>query len=819
MNDRNEAEEHLEAAPSPAEQGQESAFSGALDRVSEEGFAFGWARREGAVFPVTVEMWVDGSLVGHAVAESARSDLEALGWGACAFKWTLPPQFFDSETHTLDVRFPETATSLKEAPKTFRLERLAPPGEAGAPAAAEAASVAVDAAPEHGAAPEGEVPVEEAMPPANPAEARPLLGYFDAVEDDGWAAGWAYRKGSESKLAIEAWIDGELVGEVAADQYRADLKTSEGTDCAFWFGIPEDLLDGKEHEIDLRAKDNGEPLPGSPRSFCVRRLAAHGSAESTNILPSSAFDIWPRGLHVAPSERLVEVVPGWYFDYRRGTEPKVILEAEKPSDVGLPRHAYAMRVTVQSAEAAGYMRLIVPLDVSTRDIARYRFSLGVRRPRHAADGALHVSEIFLGAVKNLRVQKLSRIHRTLKPKGTQRVMNVPAVTDPAALETIEEGAALAVVIDFKGEGDLLLFSPSLVEGASSVPPGDDLSLGDFEDPQIRGQAEHLVLSPIWRRERVIIPGGAGKPPTIARARADARTLNAVPFIQIVVPVFNAAADVEDLLRSILRSTDTPYEVLLADDGSGDYAYSRISAWQTIDPRVRYHRQSENVGYTRNINIALQSSVSDYVVLLNSDTIVTPGWLRKLYNVIATNEKMAGVGPLSNAASWQSVPRTKAVSGDWINNAFDVSVTPERINAILERMDDGVIPEFPLLNGFCTLFRRSAIEDVGYYDDASFPRGYGEENDLCIRLGKAGWSLGVAADTYIHHSKSKSFGNAQRKELSKAANEILRAKHPEVNFQVLEQKMQNDPTMNRIRASLLSTLAIETGADMNSFRAG
>lgn len=201
------------------------------------------------------------------------------------------------------------------------------------------------------------------------------------------------------------------------------------------------------------------------------------------------------------------------------------------------------------------------------------------------------------------------------------------------------------------------------------------------------------------------------------------------------------------------------------------------------------------------------------MLINSDTIVTPGWLRKLYAVMAGDASIAGVGPLSNAASWQSIPRTKAPTGEWVVNAFGPSATPDRIAAELEQMDDGAAPDFPLLNGFCTLFRKAALEQVGYFDDDAFPRGYGEENDLCVRLTKAGWSLRVAPDTYVHHAKSRSFGISQRTELSKAANQVLRGKHPEIDFPVLEETMRNDPTINRIRGAIAGRFGVEPRPDL------
>ena len=84
-----------------------------------------------------------------------------------------------------------------------------------------------------------------------------------------------------------------------------------------------------------------------------------------------------------------------------------------------------------------------------------------------------------------------------------------------------------------------------------------------------------------------------------------------------------------------------------------------------------------------------------------------------------------------------------------------------------------------------------------------PRGF--------RLGRAGWALRVATDTYVHHSKSKSFGHANRKELTRAANQILRSRHPEVNFASIEERMRSDPTIIRVRRELARLLHVEQAA--------
>jgi glycosyltransferase involved in cell wall biosynthesis len=88
---------------------------------------------------------------------------------------------------------------------------------------------------------------------------------------------------------------------------------------------------------------------------------------------------------------------------------------------------------------------------------------------------------------------------------------------------------------------------------------------------------------------------------------------------------------------------------------------------------------------------------------------------------------------------------------------------------------GAVP-LPFVNGFCLMIRHDVIQSVGLFDEITFAKGYGEENDYCIRVRNAGWSLVVATDVYIHHAQSKSYSNDRRLRLVNQADEALMRKH-------------------------------------------
>ena len=169
------------------------------------------------------------------------------------------------------------------------------------------------------------------------------------------------------------------------------------------------------------------------------------------------------------------------------------------------------------------------------------------------------------------------------------------------------------------------------------------------------------------------------------------------------------------------------------------------------------------------------SSASYCVLLNSDTEVTDGWLDKLIAYMNIDDAIGIVGPLSNTASWQSVPQIFE-HGEWASNPLVDGMTVEEMARLVTAgaYRQGISLGF--LNGFCLLIRREMLDQIGSFDEETFGAGYGEENDLCIRARQHGWRLVVADDVYIFHHQSRSYTNERRRTLSARADQALARKH-------------------------------------------
>lgn len=246
-------------------------------------------------------------------------------------------------------------------------------------------------------------------------------------------------------------------------------------------------------------------------------------------------------------------------------------------------------------------------------------------------------------------------------------------------------------------------------------------------------------------------------------------------VDIIVCVHNALDDVKRCLDALLSKTTPPYRLILVDDGSGDDTRAFIDDF-VVGQQVRLIRHAQAQGYTLAANAGLRASSAEFVVLLNSDTIVTDGWLDRMIACASTAHEIGLVGPLSNTASWQSVPEIFDADGDWAVNTIPAGYDLDRLAALIATSSAHLYPRVGFLNGFCILIKRALIDDIGIFDEANFGGGFGEENDYCLRAVDAGWSLAVADDTYVYHAQSKSYSHERRLALVQQADKNLRKKH-------------------------------------------
>ncbi|KAF0218738.1 MAG: methyltransferase/glycosyl transferase fusion [Geobacteraceae bacterium] len=246
-------------------------------------------------------------------------------------------------------------------------------------------------------------------------------------------------------------------------------------------------------------------------------------------------------------------------------------------------------------------------------------------------------------------------------------------------------------------------------------------------------------------------------------------------LDIVICVHNALSDVKECLNSVVRYSFPPYSIIIVDDGSNDDTRDYLKHFADNQGAILIRNESAR-GYTFAANQGLRASQGEYVVLLNSDTIVTQHWLDRMVMCAESDPAIGLVGPLSNTASWQSIPEIFDEDGDWSANPLTKGMNVDEMCDLVAAWSERVYPRITLLNGFCIMIKRQVVSDIGYFDEETFAKGYGEENDYCLRARAAGWTLAIADDVYIYHAQSKSYSHERRSKLSAEAGVALAKKH-------------------------------------------
>jgi GT2 family glycosyltransferase len=245
-------------------------------------------------------------------------------------------------------------------------------------------------------------------------------------------------------------------------------------------------------------------------------------------------------------------------------------------------------------------------------------------------------------------------------------------------------------------------------------------------------------------------------------------------VTIIIPIYNAPEEVAACIESVVLNTTVPARLLLIDDASPDPKIGKILARWKKWPNVDVHRNPENLGYTRTINKGIRLSGNDDVVFLNSDTIVSPGWLEGLRIAAHSDEAIGTATPVSNNAGAFSVPEFG------VGNVLPAWWEAEDFGRMVRQAALPLMPLVPTGNGFCMYVRRACLDAVGSLDEQAFPRGYGEENDFCMRAGRAGFLHVVDDRTFVFHKRSASFGQEKRA-LYEAGRGINDQRYPEYSY--------------------------------------
>ena len=273
--------------------------------------------------------------------------------------------------------------------------------------------------------------------------------------------------------------------------------------------------------------------------------------------------------------------------------------------------------------------------------------------------------------------------------------------------------------------------------------------------------------------------------------------NSMPKVSIIILNWNGWEDTIECLESLYRITYPNYDVIVADNGSEDKSVQKIREYCegkiNVESKffkyssenkpikiIEYTREGaeagggrekeivdlpsnrkliiikneKNYGFAEGNNIgmryALKALNSDYVLLLNNDTVVEPNFLSELIHVIKADYTIGIAGPkFYYYNNPQQLEFIKAKIDLW--RGRNICVGGGEID--YGQYDD--IEETDIVRGACILIKRETLVKIGFLDSSFF--SYFEETDLCLRAKRAGYQIIYCPKAKIWHKGSSTAG--------------------------------------------------------------
>ena len=207
-------------------------------------------------------------------------------------------------------------------------------------------------------------------------------------------------------------------------------------------------------------------------------------------------------------------------------------------------------------------------------------------------------------------------------------------------------------------------------------------------------------------------------------------------ITLAIACFNASACIENTLRSVMRQTLKPDEILVVDDGSVDNSIAVINRFNGV--KLLTHGYNRGIAAAR--NTAWQHANSEIITYIDADTIAHPRLLEILLECYG-NDEIGGAG----GQGLETIQKTR--SDRW------------RREVLFQGWGTRYNPDAYFLFGLCSSYRRSVLQELGGFD--TFFRVSGEDMDFSFRLRRAGFRIVYHPEAKVYHLRADDYQSIKK----------------------------------------------------------
>jgi O-antigen biosynthesis protein len=253
----------------------------------------------------------------------------------------------------------------------------------------------------------------------------------------------------------------------------------------------------------------------------------------------------------------------------------------------------------------------------------------------------------------------------------------------------------------------------------------------------------------------------------------------------VIPVFRNLAATRKCLDSVIApGLPDNCGIVIIEDGSPEPDVVEYCQLMSRRESVVLLRNERNLGFVASCNRAFSAFPDSDVILLNSDTEVAGDWIRRLNAAAYREDDIGTVTPFSNNATICSYPAFNT------DNPLPTLWDTAQLDALFREANREQFADIPTAVGFCMYIRRDCLDATGPFDQDNFGPGYGEECDFSMRAAAIGWRNVIAADVFVYHAGSASFG-PQGESRKGMADDTMRRLHPDYG-DLVSRFLEQDP---------------------------
>ena len=218
---------------------------------------------------------------------------------------------------------------------------------------------------------------------------------------------------------------------------------------------------------------------------------------------------------------------------------------------------------------------------------------------------------------------------------------------------------------------------------------------------------------------------------------------------IIIPNYNGIKFLPDCIASLQKQTVGGFEILIVDNGSSDGSLEWIEQAAESDTGIRLISLPENKGFAGGVNEGLRAADSEYVLLLNNDTVAEEDFVEQLEKSISRDDSIFAVSAQMIKASDHSLIDSAGDGITWLGWAYQRGIDEK---AELYQKECGV---FSACAG-AAIYRKKVLDEIGIFDEMHF--AYLEDIDLSWRARLAGYRIIYSPAAKVYHLGSATSGS-------------------------------------------------------------